>query len=114
MGDDNSGRAILVKVFYKDYNFNRRNGAMFNSSDLGAEVYKTWSNAQRRDEIVKLVHGYRAGIPVGILCSMTEAIAGSRKRARKHLHELLTPEERTSALEQASGGMLEIVRDFLQ
>ena len=87
---------------------------MFNSGDLGVELYKTWNNAQRRDEIVKLVHGYRAGLPVGILCSMTEAIAGSRKRARKHLHELLTPEERNAALKQATGGMQEIVRDFLQ
>ena len=86
---------------------------MFNSSDLGAELYKTWSNTQRREEIEKLVHGYRSGIPVGILCSMTEAIAGSRKRARKYLQELLTPEERKSAVEQASGGMLEIVKDFL-
>jgi hypothetical protein len=87
---------------------------MFNSNDLGAELYKTWSKAQRRDEIVKLVQGFRAGIPIGILCSMTEAIAGSRKQARKLLHELLTPDERNSALEQASGGMIEIVRDFLQ
>jgi hypothetical protein len=87
---------------------------MSSPSDLGAELYKTWSNAQRRDEIVKLVQGYRNGIPVGILCSMTEAIAGSRKRARKHLHELLTLEERKYALEQASGGMLEIVKGFLQ
>jgi hypothetical protein len=87
---------------------------MFNSSDLGAELYKTWSNAQRRDEIVKLVQGYRAGVPVGILCSLTEAIAGSRKRARKHLHELLTPEERKSAIDQASGGLAEIVKEFFQ
>ena len=65
---------------------------MFLNQDLGESVYKTWSNTQRREEIAKLVDGYRNGLPIGILCKMSEAIAGSRKQARKHLHELLTIE----------------------
>ncbi len=87
---------------------------MFANDDLGASVYKGWSNTQRRDEIAKLVEGYRNGLPVGILCKMAEAIAGSRKRARKQLHELLTVEERESAITRETGGMLIMVRDFLQ
>lgn len=86
---------------------------MFTNSDLGESLYKTWSNTQRRDEIAKLVEGYRTGLPVGILCSMAEAIAGSRKRAKKYLHELLTPEERHAAVCRETGGMLEMVREFL-
>lgn len=87
---------------------------MFANDDLGASVYKGWSNTQRRDEIAKLVEGYRNGLPVGILCKMAEAIAGSRKRARKQLHELLTVEEREAAITRETGGMLIMVKDFLQ
>lgn len=86
---------------------------MFTNHDLGAALYKTWSNAQRRDEIARLIEGYRAGLPVGILCKMAETIAGSRKRARKYLHELLTAEERQAAIEKETGGMLILVKDFL-
>lgn len=87
---------------------------MFANDDLGASVYKGWSNTQRRDEIAKLVEGYRNGLPVGILCKMAETIAGSRKRARKQLHELLTVEEREAAITRETGGMLIMVKDFLQ
>ena len=71
---------------------------MLNQHDLGASLYKTWSNEQRRDEIAKLVEGYRAGVPAGIVCKMAETIAGSRKRARKYLHEFMTLEERKAAV----------------
>ncbi len=87
---------------------------MFSNNDLGASLYKTWSNTQRRDEIARLVEAYRNGLPVGILCQMTEAIAGSRKRARKHLHEMLTVEERETAIAGESGGMLIVAKEFLQ
>ena len=84
------------------------------SQDLGASLYKTWSNAQRRDEIMKLVTGYRAGLPVGILCKMAETIAGSRKRARNHLQALMTPTERQAAIEKESGGVQLAVKELLQ
>jgi hypothetical protein len=87
---------------------------MFVNNDLGASLYKTWSNTQRRDEITKLVEGYRAGLPIGILCNMAEQVAGSRKRARKLLQEMLTAEERQSAIKQETGGMLIMVKDFLE
>lgn len=82
------------------------------SNDLGASEYKTWSNTRRKEEIGRLVEGYRAGLPIGILCAMSEAIAGSRKRARKYLHEMLTAEERHRAVAAESGGMETLVREY--
>jgi hypothetical protein len=84
------------------------------SNDLGAALYKTWSEKQRYDEIEKLVQGYRNGVPVGVLCKMTETIAGNKKKAKKALKELLTPEERKSAVKAAEGGMLPLVKSFME
>jgi hypothetical protein len=86
---------------------------MINNQDLGASLYKTWSTTQRRDEIARLVEGYRSGLPVGILCKMVETIAGSRKTARKHLHAMLTVEERQAGIEKESGGMQIFVKELL-
>ena len=69
---------------------------MLPQNDLGASLYKTWSDKEKRDEIARLVEGYRKGLPVGILCKMAETIAGSRKRARKHLQALLDEQARTT------------------
>jgi hypothetical protein len=84
-----------------------------NNSDLGASLFKTWTPEQKRDEIAKLVEGYRAGVPVGILCKMSETIAGSRKAAKKHLKGLLTADERKAAIEKETGGMKVTVSLFL-
>lgn len=86
---------------------------MFMKEDVGASIYKTWSNTQRRDEIAKLVQGYRSGLPASILCRMAETIAGSRKRARKYLHELMTPAERQDAVEKENETMMELVRGYM-
>jgi len=83
------------------------------NTDLGESLYKTWSDKEKRDEIAKLVVGYRNGLPVGILCKMSESIAGSQKRARKHLHALMTPVERQAAIDKETGGVQIIVREFL-
>ncbi|MDA8415363.1 MAG: hypothetical protein M0023_16435 [Desulfobacteraceae bacterium] len=84
------------------------------NDDLGASLYKTWSDKEKRDEIARLVDGYRNGLPIGILCKMTEAIAGSRKRARKHLQALMTPAERQAAIGKETGGMQMAVKELLQ
>ena len=84
------------------------------NNDLGAALYKTWSEKQRADEIEKLVHGFRNGVPIGILCKMTETIAGNKKKAKKILKELLTPEERKSAVQSAEGGMIPVLKSFLE
>ncbi|HEX9024599.1 MAG TPA: hypothetical protein VF799_12245 [Geobacteraceae bacterium] len=86
---------------------------MFGNHDLGASLYKTWSDAQRREEIARLVEGYRTGLPLGILCKMAETIAGSRKSARKHLRTLLTLRERQDAVEKETGGMRIVAEQFL-
>lgn len=87
---------------------------MFTSNnDLGAALFKTWTEKQRSDEIEKLVAGYRSGVPVGILCTMTETIAGDKKKAKKYLRQFLTPAERKAAIEAATGGMVPLVKSFL-
>lgn len=83
------------------------------NSDLGASLYKTWTDKQRFDEIEKLVQGYRAGLPVGILCKLSETIAGDSKRAKKILKQILTDEERKAAIKSAQGGMLPVVKSIL-
>lgn len=86
---------------------------MFNmKSDLGASLFQAWSETEKRAEVQKLVEGYRAGVPVGILCSMAEAIAGSRVRAISYLAEFMTAEERRQAIERADGGMRALVEEF--
>ena len=81
--------------------------------DLGAAMFKSWSEEQQREEIGKLVTGYRNGVPVGILCRMAETIAGSQAKAREHLAHFLTVEERQRAVEAESGGMRLLVEKFL-
>lgn len=83
------------------------------SHDLGAALFKTWTDEQRREEIGKLVTGFRNGVPIGILCKMAETIAGSKEAAREHLAALLTLEERQAAVKQQSGGMRPVVESFL-
>jgi hypothetical protein len=83
-------------------------------SDLGAALFKTWSEKQRIDEIDKLVQGYRNGVPIGILCKMAETIAGNKKAAKKALKRLLTLEERKAAIAAAEGGMLPLVKSLLE
>lgn len=84
------------------------------NNDLGASLYKTWSDKEKREEIARLVEGYRNGLPVGILCKMVETIAGSQKRARKHLHALMTPAERQAAIDKESGGVQMVAKELLQ
>jgi len=83
------------------------------NNDLGAALYKTWTEQQRCDEIEKLVIGYRNGIPIGILCKMSEAVAGNRKKARKYLKQFMSAAERKTAVESATGAMNPIVTAFM-
>ncbi len=83
------------------------------ANDLGAALFKAWTEKQRSDEIEKLVQGFRNGVPIGILCKMSETIAGNKKNARKHLKKFMTAAERTAAVETATEAMLPIVKSFL-
>ena len=84
------------------------------NNDLGAALFKTWTEKQRCDEIQKLVAGYRSGVPVGILCKMSETIAGDKKKAKKYLKLFMTDAERKSAVESASDSMLQLVSSFMK
>ncbi len=86
---------------------------MIFNNDLGASLFKTWTNEQRREEIGRLVHGYRSGLPVGILCKMAETVAGSQDVARELLMELLSLEERQAAVEKETGGMRLLASEYL-
>lgn len=84
------------------------------NNDLGAALFKTWTEKQRCDEIQKLVTGYRNGVPVGILCKMSETIAGDKKKANKYLKLFMTDAERKSAIDAASASILPVVSALMK
>lgn len=81
--------------------------------DLGASMFKTWTEEQQREEISKLVTGFRNGVPVGILCKMAETIAGSQEKAKEHLAHFMPLAERQQAVEKETGGMKLLVAEYL-
>ena len=83
------------------------------NSDLGAALFTSWTDEQRRDEIGRLVEGYRNGVPVGILCKMAETIAGSPELAREHLAAFMSLEERQAAVEQETAAMRLLLEPIL-
>ncbi len=83
------------------------------SNDLGASLFKTWTEKQRSDEIEKLVQGYRNGVPIGILCKMAETVAGDKKKAKKYLKLFMSAAERKAAVAAATDAMLPIVKSLL-
>ena len=84
-----------------------------NSNDLGAALFKTWTEKQRGEEIEKLVQGYRNGVPVGILCKMAETVAGDQKKANKYLKQFMTAAERKSALDSAPESLAALIKPVL-
>lgn len=85
---------------------------MFNF-DYGESLYKSWSDQQRREEIGRLVEGYRNGVPIGIVCGLCEKIAGSPAAAREILVGLLSAEERRVAVDGCEGGLRTAVAALL-
>jgi len=83
------------------------------TNDMGAALFKTWTEQQRSDEIEKLVQGFRNGVPVGILCKMAETIAGDKKKAKKYLKTCMSSDERKAAVASATGAMVPIAKSFL-
>lgn len=81
--------------------------------DLGEELFKAWTDEQKRDEIGRLVAGFRAGLPIGIVCNMAEKIAGGETPARRYLLSFMSLEERRNAVATESGGVKELVSRFL-
>ena len=83
------------------------------NNDLGAALFKTWTEEQRSTEIEKLVQGFRNGVPIGILCKMVETIAGSKKGAKKHLKQFMSADERKAIIAAETGAMGPIVKALL-
>lgn len=81
--------------------------------DLGASMFKEWSEEQQREEIGKLVMGYRNGVPIGILCKMAETIAGSQEKAKEHLAHFMPLAERQQAVDKEIGGIRIVAELFL-
>lgn len=81
--------------------------------DLGEAFFKGWTEEQRCKEIGKLVAGYRAGLPIGIVCNMAEKIAGGEGEARRFLLSFMSLEERQDAAARECGGVKELVSRLL-
>lgn len=77
---------------------------------IGAELYATWSEEQKRVEIERLVQAYRNGLPASILCMTVEAIAGSRGEAKRHLVAIMGLAERLGAISSAGNEAKDIRR----
>lgn len=80
---------------------------------IGADIYKTWTEEQRRAEIAKLVEGYRSGLPVTIMLQMASAIAGDIDSAREHLAALLSAEDRHLIVGRLKGQEQSMAASFL-
>jgi hypothetical protein len=82
-------------------------------NNIGDEVYQSWSDEQRREEIGKLVQGFRNGLPVQILCQLATSIAGSSELASGHLAAFMSKKERKSIIKEEAGNNKEL-RALLQ
>ena len=83
------------------------------TNDLGAALFKTWTEKQRSDEIEKLVQGFRNGVPIGILCKMSETIAGNKKNAKKYLKQFMSAAERKAIINSTNDSLLPVVKSLL-
>lgn len=81
--------------------------------NIGGDLYKSWTEAQRRDEIAKLVDGYRSGLALKILFQMASAIAGSPEAARDHLAALIPADERHRMVTREKGEAQSLAASFL-
>lgn len=79
-----------------------------NLNNIGDDVYRSWNDDQRREEIGKLVQGFKNGLPVQILCQLATSIAGSRTLAAGHLAQFLTLQERKAIVKKESGTSTEL------
>lgn len=80
---------------------------------LGSDIYQSWNDEQRKDEIAKLVAGYRSGLPLTIIFQMASAIAGSPDSAREHLAAIIPAEERHRMVNKEKGEAKTLAASFL-
>jgi hypothetical protein len=77
-------------------------------NNIGDEVYQSWDEQQRHEEIGKLVEGYKNGLPIQILCQLATSIAGSSALANEHLAAFLSKNERKAMVKDAAGNNREL------
>jgi hypothetical protein len=82
-------------------------------NNLGDDLYRTWSDEQKREEIGKLVQGFKNGLPVQILCQLATSIAGTPEQASEHLGAFLSRKERKAIVKNESGSNKQL-RDLLE
>jgi hypothetical protein len=82
-------------------------------NNIGDDVYQTWSDEQRREEIGNLIQGFKNGLPVQILCQLATSIAGSSTLASEHIATFMTLKERKAIVKNESGTNKEL-RALLQ
>ncbi|MDY0301806.1 MAG: hypothetical protein RBQ99_09520 [Trichlorobacter sp.] len=80
---------------------------------IGADIYKSWTDEQRKNEIEKLLQGYRSGLPIQILLQMASAIAGNPDTAREYLAELIPAAERHLMVGKLKGEEQSLAAAFL-
>jgi len=80
---------------------------------LGTDIYKSWNDDQRKDEIAKLVAGYRSGLPLAIIFQMASAIAGSPDNDREQLAAIIPAEERHLIVGRLKGQEQSLAASFL-
>jgi hypothetical protein len=79
-----------------------------NLNNIGDEVYRSWNEEQQREEIGKLVQGFKNGLPVQILCQLATSIAGTPEQASEHLSAFLSRKERKAIVKNESGSNKEL------
>lgn len=83
--------------------FAGKENVMLNSlNNVGDDIYRSWSDDQRRQEIGNLVQGLKQGLPIQIVCEVAASIAGGREEAKLHFAALLTQKERKSLVKNQS------------
>lgn len=80
---------------------------------IGADIYKSWTEEQRKNEIEKLLQGYRSGLSMQILLQMSVAIAGDPDTAREYLIQLIPASERHLMVGKLKGEEQSLAVSFL-
>jgi len=79
-----------------------------NIENIGDDVYRSWTDEQRRFEIGNLVQGFKNGLPIQILCQMATSIAGSPALASEHIAAFIPLDERKALVKKESGSNREL------
>ena len=80
---------------------------------IGNDMFKDWSDEQRRSEIEKLIIGFRSGLDITLVLQPATMIAGNADAAREHLVALISAEDRHAIISAQKGETQTLVASFL-